>query len=87
MIARAAGFLELEAARKVLIMPDKDNKGNDLILMEESRARSMRSTTELVNNLLKSGVTKNELNQVFNFMKRKLVKRVESEEDERMIVK
>ncbi len=71
-----------EVVGKVLIMPDKNNKGSDLILMEDNKARSMRSTTELVNNLLKNNVSDEELKLVFNFIKLELLRTLERENED-----
>jgi len=59
---------------QICILPSKDFGRRDIILIDykERQARSVRSTTELANILLKRGIDKDDLSRVMSFIGERL---------------
>jgi|TARA_Y100000296_G_scaffold85103_1_gene120164 hypothetical protein len=65
--------MKIKGIGKILFIPDKNNQKNDLILLRDKKARSMRSITELINNLLKLNISDKDLDRVLAFIRKELM--------------
>lgn len=59
----------------VCILPNKRGNGMDLILVKDHVARSMRSTTELLNNLTELGIEFEQIDSIMKEVSKRLLLR------------